>query len=159
MDDNREKMMIFFPFATVRIAALTECLNDIGSQGYKLVDIKFDCLLFFEKAKIKPGRKYYVLTESRYRGIRSRKWNDVKFLENRIPEFHFGDGEQLTIYKSRAVVYSIYLTKFISDEDSEALEEHRAENIKWLKRLRITEIAMLWASVLLLVICCFGRHR
>lgn len=159
MDDCKEIKMIFFPFATIRIKALADFLNDMGGQGYKLIKIKFDCILYFEKANIKPGRKYYVLTESRYRGIKDRRWSDIKFLENRIPDFHYGDGEQLSIFKMRTVFYRIYLTKFISDENNKALEEHRTENIKWLRRVRIAENVIIWLAILYLVLYRFILHR
>lgn len=80
--DNQKKLIRFFPFALTRIERLRDYLNRMYESGYQIVKIKFGCILIFQKAAVKEGFKYFILTRHFYSKARVKKWDDVDLLEN-----------------------------------------------------------------------------
>ena len=118
--DNQKKLIRFFPFALTRIERLRDYLNRMYESGYQMVKIKFGCILIFQKAAVKEGFKYFILTRHFYSKARVKKWDDVDLLENISPRFHKGNGEQFHVYVwLSSAMYYIYLTRHIPEADYE----------------------------------------
>ena len=131
MKKDRQKIIKFFPKATMRLDAFTDYLNMMYRQGYKLVNLKLDCFLYFEKVKTNDEYRYIILTEHYNRSGNKGKWNDIEYLEKRNPCFHNGNGELFfKIYGGVNVRYYIYLTRIVSNEDYAALNEFRKKRMK-----------------------------
>ena len=118
--DNQKKLIRFFPFALTRIERLRDYLNRMYESGYQMVKIKFGCILIFQKAAVKEGFKYFILTRHFYSKARVKKWDDVDLLENISQRFHKGNGEQFHVYVwLSSAMYYIYLTRHIPEADYE----------------------------------------
>ena len=127
--ENKQRIYKFFPFAFSKLCSLLKYLNKMYEQGYKIVDINWGCILVFEKTTNKSGYSYYILTEHFSRGGRT-KWNDIKFLEERIIDFYDGNGEQIKKFDAFVgVYYYIYLSKNISNSEYQSLCDFRKRYI------------------------------
>ena len=154
---NTEKQIIikFFPKATLRLNSFTDYLNMMYRQGYKLIDLKLDCFLYFEKEKKRTNDeyRYIILTEHYNRSGKKGKWNDIEYLEKRNPRFHNGNGELFfIIYGDVNVRYYIYLTRIVSNEDCVALNEFRKIRMQKINVLRLILDLIIGISASILIL-------
>ena len=131
MKNNSTNIIIgFFPFSLFRIESLTKHLNKMYNYGYKIIEIKFGCILIFKKAAFRDDLKYVILTRHFYRHARKRKWNDIEFVESINPHFCKDNGKQFDVYSPEASIrYYVYLTKSISDDDYSNLLKYRKNRL------------------------------
>lgn len=146
----------FFPMASVRLWSLFEYINQMYDKNFKIVDIILDCILVFEKSPKKEGYTYFILTEQWRRDGKEKSWSDVKFIENRNPKFHKGNGLQFKKFKGDLDAnYYIYLTKYISTEEYKVLCEYRR---KYLLRALVYRFTMYSVVLIAIIITVAYRH-
>jgi hypothetical protein len=151
MKNNSTDIIIrFFPFSLFRIESLTKYLNKMYNYGYKIIEIKFGCILIFKKSAFRNDLKYIILTRHFYRHARKRKWNDIEFLESINSYFCKDNGKQFDVYSPEASIrYYVYLIKSISDDDYLNLLKYRKNRL-----FRVNIIKFLFYLFLLFVFFC-----
>ncbi len=128
--NRKETIIKFFPFAWFRIESLTDYINEMYRNGYRIIKIKFGCILYFQQEKMRDDLRYVILTRYFNHKARHRKWDDADFIEKRNASYHRGDGFQFkNIIVTAETAYEVYLTNAITDDDLTALREYRKKHL------------------------------
>ena len=154
MDNNHNTVVKFFPFALLRMEALTAFLIEMYRKGYKVTGISCGCILYFKRVNVRNGMMYAVLSEYNYRNLRRKKWDDEAFLVKNAQDFHKGDGKQFEVSSySAAENYKIYLTAELCEDDIEALKNYRKISFS---RINFTRILFYFFFAFLAVLTVSG---
>lgn len=138
MKNNKDTVVKFFPFALLRLEALTAFFNEMYRKGYKVTKISCGCILYFKRVSVKSGMRYAVLSEYNYRNLRRKKWDDEAFLVKNAQAFHKGDGKQFEVSSySASENYKIYLTAELREDDIDALKNYRKISFSRINFTRI----------------------
>ncbi len=128
--NKKETIIKFFPFAWFRIESLTDYINEMYRNGYRIIKIKSGCILYFQQGKVRDDLRYVILTRHFNRKARRKKWDDTDFIEKRNASYHHGDGFQFkNIIVTAETAYEVYLTNAVTDDDLTALREYRKKHL------------------------------
>lgn len=150
---SKNTIIGFLPFSLFRVESLTKYLNKMYYYGYKIKEIKFGCILIFEKATFRDDLKYVILTRYFYRHARKKKWDDIEFLESVNPHFCKDNGKQFDVYSPEASIrYYVYLTKSVSDDNYSDLLKYRKNRLLRVNIIKFLFYLFLFFALISIVI-------